>query len=510
MTQSFTDWQYFEKSPEGFVLTAFPWGQPGSVLHHRTLEQWQRAFLRSIGEGLKTPEIAIREAAVSGNGVGKSTLVAWIILWALCTKADTRGVVTANTETQLKTKTWAELGKWYNLFKGKDSVKLTATAIFVRDDDHERTWRIDMVPWSENNAVAFQGLHNEGKRLLMIYVEASAIPDPIWEAGDGCMTDKDTERVWCVFGNPNLPKGRFRECFPGGRFSTVWHSRCVDSRTISFTDKGELNRWVQEYGEDNDFVRVRVRGVFPRAGTMQFIDDEVASQAAQREPGVHLYDPLILGVDVARFGDDASVIYIRKGRDGRTIAPLQFRGLDTMTLAGKVAETYARYSADAVFVDGGGVGGGVIDRLRQLHVPVMDVQFGGKPDGLGFLTGDEGVKYANKRAEIWGSMRAWLKSGGSIPHDQELTQQLTNVQYAFNLRNEIQLERKEDMKKRGLSSPDIADALAITFAQYVSPHMMAGREGPRKSLVESEYDPFAPTHHDYNPFNPEAEDVQRT
>jgi hypothetical protein len=107
-------------------------------------------------------------------------------------------------------------------------------------------------------------------------------------------------------------------------------------------------------------------------------------------------------------------------------------------------------------------------------------------------------------------MRAWLKSGGSIPHDQELTQQLTNVQYAFNLRNEIQLERKEDMKKRGLSSPDIADALAITFAQYVSPHMMAGREGPRKSLVESEYDPFAPTHHDYNPFNPEAEDVQRT
>jgi len=509
MTQSFTDWQYFEKSPEGFVLTAFPWGQPGSVLHHRTLEQWQRAFLRSIGEGLKTPEIAIREAAVSGNGVGKSTLVAWIILWALCTKADTRGVVTANTETQLKTKTWAELGKWYNLFKGKDSVKLTATAIFVRDDDHERTWRIDMVPWSENNAVAFQGLHNEGKRLLMIYDEASAIPDPIWEAGDGCMTDKDTERVWCVFGNPNLPKGRFRECFPGGRFSTVWHSRCVDSRTISFTDKGELNRWVQEYGEDNDFVRVRVRGVFPRAGTMQFIDDEIASEASLREPGVHLYDPLILGVDVARFGDDASVIYIRKGRDGRSIAPLQFRGLDTMTLAGKVAEVYAQYAADAVFVDGGGVGGGVVDRLRQLHVPVMDVQFGGKPDGLGFLTGDEGVKYANKRAEIWGSMRQWLRTG-AIPIDQELYSQLTSVQYAFNLRNEIQLERKEELKKRGLSSPDIADALAITFAQYVSPHANAGREGPKKPLVESEYDPFGPMHHDYNPFNPEAEDVQRT
>jgi hypothetical protein len=507
MTRPFTDWSFFEKSPEGFVLTAFPWGKKGSVLEGRTLEQWQRSFLRSIGEGLITPEVAIRQAAVSGNGVGKSTLVAWIILWALCTKADTRGVVTANTETQLKTKTWAELGKWFNLFEGKDSLKLTATALFVRDDDHERTWRIDMVPWSENNAVAFQGLHNEGKRLLMIYDEASAIPDTIWEAGDGCMTDKDTERVWCIFGNPNLPKGRFRECFPGGRFSNVWHSRTVDSRTISFTDKGELNRWVAEYGEDNDFVRVRVRGVFPRAGTMQFIDDDVASTAAFREPGVHLYDPLILGVDVARFGDDASVIYIRKGRDGRTIAPLQFRGLDTMTLAGKVAEIYAQYNADAIFVDGGGVGGGVVDRLRQLHIPVMDVQFGGKPDGVGFLTGDDGVKYANKRAEIWGSMRSWLRSGGTIPNDQELQSQLTNLQYAFNVRNEIQLERKEDMKKRGLSSPDIADALALTFSQYVSPHANAGREGPHKSLVQSEYDPFASMHGDYNPFNPEAMNV---
>src|SRR6516162_10221729 len=493
MARPFADWCSLAMDPEGFVLAAFPWNQPGSALQDRTLERWQQEFLRSVGKGLLTPEQAIRQASVSGNGVGKSTLVAWLILWALCTAADTRGVVTANTETQLKTKTWAELGKWFQLFEGNESLKLTATALFVRDDEngvsHERTWRIDMVPWSENNAVAFQGLHNEGKRLLMIYDEASAIPDSIWEAGDGCMTDASTERVWCVFGNPNLPKGRFRECFPGGRFSNVWRSRTVDSRSISFTDKGELNRWVHEYGEDNDFVRVRVRGVFPRAGTMQFIDDDIAGEASIREPGVHLYDPLILGVDVARYGDDASVIYVRKGRDGRTITPLLFRGLDTMTLAGKVAEIYAQYSADAVFVDGGGVGGGVVDRLRQLHVPVLDVQFGAKPDGLGYLTGDEGVAYANKRAEIWGSMRAWLKSGGAIPADQDLQAQLTSPQYAFNVRNEISLERKEDMKKRGLASPDIADALALTFSQYVGPLAGAGKFGD-KIRVESDYDPI--------------------
>jgi hypothetical protein len=495
MARPFADWCQLAMDPEGFVLTAFPWAQEGSVLEHRTLERWQREFLKSVAKGLLTPEQAIRQASVSGNGVGKSTLVAWLILWSLCTAADTRGVVTANTETQLKTKTWAELGKWFQLFEGNESLKLTATAIFVKDDpngvSHERTWRIDMVPWSENNAVAFQGLHNEGKRLIMIYDEASGIPDPIWEAGDGCMTDKNTERIWCVFGNPNLPKGRFRECFPGGRFSAVWQSRGVDSRSVTFTDKGELNRWVDEYGEDNDFVRVRVRGVFPRAGSMQFIDDWIAGEAQEREMDLRVHDPLVLGVDVARFGDDASVIYFRKGRDGRSIAPMCFRGLDTMTLAGRVAEVWNQYGADAVFVDGGGVGGGVVDRLRQMHIPVTDVQFGSKPDDTGYLTGDEGVRYANKRAEIWGSMRAWLKSGGTIPPDQELRQQLTNLQYAFNVRNEIQLEKKEDMKKRGLSSPDIADALALTFAQFVGPVAGYARSGFGKNNAVSDYDPIA-------------------
>jgi hypothetical protein len=232
---------------------------------------------------------------------------------------------------------------------------------------------------------------------------------------------------------------------------------------------------------------------------MQFIDDEATREAQLREVEVRIFDPLVLGVDVARFGDDASVIYVRKGRDGRSIEPMQFRGLDTMTLAGKVAEVYARYSADAIFVDGGGVGGGVVDRLRQLHVPVMDVQFGSKPDGTGYLTGDEGVVYANKRAEIWGGMRAWLKSGGAIPADTELASQLTGLQYAFNVRNEIQLERKEDMKKRGLSSPDIADALALTFSQFVAPNQNAGREWMPEDRVKSDYDPFGEMRHDYNP-----------
>jgi hypothetical protein len=315
--------------------------------------------------------------------------------------------------------------------------------------------------------------------------EASEIADIISEVIQGALTDEDTEIIWCKFGNPTRNTGAFRECF--GKFSNRWRTFQVDSRTVSITNKEQFKKWIRDYGEDSDFVRVRVRGVFPRAGSMQFISSDTADEAAQREVNVYLHDPLVLGVDVARFGDDESVIYIRKGRDGRSYAPMRFRGLDTMTLATRVLEVAEQYKADAIFVDGGGVGGGVVDRLRQLRVSVFDVQFGSKAAGVGFAQNDAGTTYANKRAEMWGSLREWLKVG-AIPNDAEIKKQLIGVEYGFNVRNEIQLERKEDMKKRGLDSPDIADALALTFALPV----MKREFGETNGEVESEYDPFAP------------------
>lgn len=484
--QLIEDLASYSNDPYGFALWAFPWGEKGSPLEHRTLEAWQIDILQSLGAGILTPAEAIREATVSGNGVGKSAVVSIIILWAATTFEDTKGVVTANTETQLKTKTWAELGKWFHMFIGRELFRLTATALFSRDPDRERTWRIDMVPWSEHNIVAFQGLHNEGKRLLIIFDEAAVIPDGIWEAGDGCMTDANTQRIWCVFGNPNAPTGRFRECFDGGRFSARWHSRSVDSRTVTFTDKTESQNWIDDYGEDSDFVRIRVRGVFPRSGTIQFIGLDLARAASQRDVAVHAFDPLLIGVDVARFGDDESVIYFRKGRDGRTIPPVRFRGVDTMTLASRVTESYLHYRADGVFVDGGGVGGGVVDRLRQLRVPVIEVQFGGKSDN-NFGAVESGIMYANKRAEIWGSMKEWLATGAIIDEPQ-LINEIVGPEYGFNGRNEILLESKDAMRKRGVSSPDLADALALTFAYPVVPKLK-GEEKP-DALVMSEYNPF--------------------
>lgn len=490
------DLALLSSDPHRFVLWAFPWSEPGTELEKFSgPESWQVQILTAVRDGLLTPNQAIQLAASSGHGVGKSALVAWLILWGISTFEDTRGVVTANTETQLKTKTWAELGKWHRLFLARDLFKLTATAIF--SPERERTWRIDMVPWSERNTEAFAGLHNQGKRVILIMDEASAIPDKIHETAEGALTDANTQILWIMFGNPTRNTGRFREAFPGQRHANRWRTWTVDSREISFTNKAQVKTWVESYGEDSDFVRVRVRGVFPRTGSMEFISIEETRSASLREVTSTIYDPLILGVDVARFGDDESVIFFRKGRDARSRPPIRLRGVDTMAFAGRVAEAFITTRADAVFVDGTGVGGGVVDRLRQLQVPCFDIQFGAKPDSLGFLTGDSGVKYANKRAEMWGAMREWLKTGSTPSPDTneglELSAQLVGPLYGMNAQDAIQLERKEDMKKRGLASPDLADALALTFALPVSSRPAAGYMAEHNlNVVESEYNPFSP------------------
>jgi hypothetical protein len=476
-----TELARLSRDPVRFVLWAFPWGE--GTLEGRTPEAWQLDLLQDIRDGLLTPNQAILEATASGHGVGKSAFVAWLIIWGISTCEDTKGVVTANTETQLKTKTWAELSKWFHIFIGRDLFKMTATAIFSADPEHERTWRIDMVPWSERNTEAFAGLHNQGKRIILIFDEASAIPDVIWETAEGALTDKDTQIIWAVFGNPTRNTGRFRDCFE--KYAHRWRTHRVDSRQVSFTNRGQITKWIKDYGDDSDFVRVRVKGTFPRAGSLQFIPSDLVEAAAQREVLVNRYEPLIIGVDVARFGDDSSYIVFRKGRDARGIPPIKIQGADTMTLAGRVANVVAQYRPDAVMVDGGGVGGGVVDRLRQLRVAVLEVQFGAKSDMIHVDEPD--VKYHNKRAEIWGAMKFWLKSA-AIPDEPDLRAQLIGPQYGYSNQEAIQLERKADMKKRGVESPDWADALACTFAYTVVPNLDAGPTN--ESMVKIDYDPL--------------------
>lgn len=483
----------YSDDPLGFVLWGFRWGEPGELEDMSGPEPWQERILTQLGEGVIDVNQAVQLARTSGHGIGKSACVSWIILWAISTFPDTKGVVTANTENQLKTKTWAELAKWHRLFIANHLFKMTATAIFSMDPAHERTWRIDMVPWSERNTEAFAGLHNKGRRILVVFDEGSAIPDVIWEVTEGALTDKDTQIIWCVFGNPTRNKGRFRECFVGGRFAHRWKSEAIDSREVSITDKALFEKWRIDYGEDSDFFRVRVRGVFPRVDAESFISYETAMEAVDREILPQSAN-VVLGVDVARFGDDASVIYPRCGRDARSRPPEIYFGLDTMQLASKAAAAILKYGATTTFVDSGGLGAGVVDRLRQLGFSVIEVDFGSGPDGVNI---DDGAKYANKRAEIWGAMRSWLKTG-SIPNvptgeHTTLVGELCAPNYGLNAKEQILLEGKKDMRKRKIPSPNCADALACTFAmpsmtlQVTSPREL---EELKKPVVSPDYDPF--------------------
>lgn len=457
-----TDIAGFTHDPLGFSLYAYPWGE-GELSTSRGPRQWQREVLRDIGAHLSDPATRYQPlmlAVSSGHGIGKSALIAQIAHWGLSTCEDCKIVVTANTDTQLRTKTWPEIGKWFRLGINAGWFVTTATAVASADRAHDRSWRADSVPWSENNTEAFAGLHNSGKRIILVFDEASAIADKVWEVSEGALTDENTEIIWIAFGNPTRNTGRFRECF--GRLKHRWKVRQVDSRTVDGTNKTQISKWVDDYGEDSDFVRVRVRGVFPRAGSNQFIpSDDIASARLRPIPDT-LHDPLVMGVDVARFGDDQSVIRFRRGRDARGIPPVKLRGADTMALAGRVAALITEHAVDTVFVDETGVGGGVVDRLRQLGHKVIGINFGASSDGP-----VDGEKCANKRAEIWARTRQWLKTGGCIDDDRDLMADLEGVQYGYNADNEIQLEKKDDMKKRGLSSPDDGDALALTFAMPV-------------------------------------------
>lgn len=480
----------FYADPLGFVLFAFPWGS-GDLANapHNRPDQWQETSLVEIGNAVKersfdgtSPVEAIRVATASGHGIGKSTLTAWLILWLMSTRPHCKGVVTANTSSQLETKTWAELAKWTKRCITSHWFKLSTGKMSMRiaHRDHPETWRCDAQTCREENSEAFAGLHAANSTPFYIFDEASAVPDVIWDVAEGGMTDG--EPMWFAFGNPTRNSGRFRECF--GKFRHRWITKQIDSRTAALPNKEQIKQWIADYGEDSDFVRVRVRGVFPRAGSMQLIPSDIVMEAAQRDPYTTIYDPLVMGVDVARFGEDQSVILCRRGRDARMHLE-RYRGLDTMQLAARVAACIAQQKPDAVFIDETGVGGGVVDRLRQLGHTVWGVNFGAAADAH-----VDGELVANKRAEMWVKMRGWLKEGGAIPNEPDLISDLIAVEYGYRDNGEIILEKKDDMRKRGLASPDLADALALTFAHPVAARQMAGPSLQRAPKVKTEWNPY--------------------
>lgn len=385
-----------------------------------------------------------------------SAMSAWLIKWISDTRPFSKGVVTANTGDQLKTKTWGELGRWHSMSLTRDQFNYHATKgnMNLVSKEASAQWRCDAMTSREESSESFAGLHAASSTPYYLFDEGSSIPEKIFEVAQGGLTDG--EPMFFLFGNPTRNTGFFRRTF--GNLKHRWNSKQIDSREVEGTNKELMNKWIEDYGDDSDFVRVRVKGMFPRSSVTQLIGLDIveAAMANKLHSSKYDYAPKVLGVDVAWYGDDRNVIFLRQGLSAFQL--WEGREVDSVDVAGLVAQYEDEYNVDAVFIDAG-MGNGVIDQLRRLGRYPIPVYFGGKSSS---------PKYLNKRAEMWGDMKDWLKDDFPMLHkDNELIEDLTAPEYHMTLKGQIQLERKEDMKKRGLSSPDKADALALTFAAPV-------------------------------------------
>jgi hypothetical protein len=467
----------FAYDPLTYVYFNFPWGVKGTILEHEDgPDEWQITVLKKIAAGLPLNE-AIRQAVRSGHGIGKTALIAWIIKWFMDTRPHPQVVVTANTKQQLESKTWRELAKWHNLSRTKDWCKHTSTKFYRIE--HESTWFASLVPWTKEKSEAFAGTHED--HVLIIYDEASAIVDIIWDVTEGAMTGvsdgQAITKIWIAFGNPTKNTGRFSECFKKNRHR--WDTMEIDSRTAKKSDKDEIAQWIDDWGLDSDFVRVRVLGQEPRAGDMQFIPSDIVEPNMGKNiaPPDYITFPKIMGVDVAGDGDGSDMTVICKRQGPATFELIKLRGQKTGAIADRVAQEMKDWSPDACFIDIG-FNPGVYHMLKDWGYKVSEVQFGGAPL--------DKEHYRNKRAEMWGLMKQALATGLAIPRDNQLRDDLLGPEYGggTNDGGKLLLESKKDMKKRGLASPDCADALALTYARPVIKQSL--KEAYRRSGAEED------------------------
>ena len=466
--------------PEAFVLLVFPWGKPGTPLEHfKGPRKWQRKILRDIAAHIAKNKTAtayevLRMATASGRGIGKSALVSWLILWMLSTRIGSTTIVSANSEAQFRSVTWAEITKWAALLLNSHWFEISATRVMPAKWIAElverdlkvgtRYWSVEGRLWSEENPDSYAGVHNQAG-VMVIFDEASGIPDSIWSVTAGFFTENTPHRFWLAFSNPRRNEGYFFEAFHAKR--NFWQTQNIDAREVEDTDKGVYEQIIAEYGADSKQAKVEVYGQFPSDSDDQFIPPSVVDQAVSRPRHQDPNAVRVIGVDPARTGADSTVIVVREGRD--LVAVRRYNGEDTMATVGRIIDAIEEWQPTLVVLDEGGLGYGILDRLKEQRYKVVR--------GVNFSWKSKTPQmYANKRAELWGLMREWLQSA-SIPNDKQLKADLSAPHQKPNSSGSIQLESKKEMKSRGLPSPDAADALACTFAYPVANREY--RERPR-------------------------------
>lgn len=462
--------------PLSYALAVYPWGKPGTPLADWDgPDVWQATVGRDIGEHMEaiatkqidsaTTQVAVR----SGHGVGKSAFLGGVIIpWFLATRKNPQVVVTAGTETQLRTKLWREVAKWKRLARNGHWFDWRATSFSIAGEGVR--WAANAIPWSVHNPDAFQGTHEQ--EVLVIFDEASSIEDIIWESTEGAFT---TSGLWVCFGNPTKAVGRFADCF--GKFKHRWLTYTIDSRQAKAANQNKNREWIEDWGEDSDFVRVRVLGLPPKSSETGLFTASMIEEALARDIREHLLPytlPKVCGIDIGA-GVAKTVLCFRRGPLVRPQDIIKFSDANLMSVADRIATILARERPHVAFIDAHGIGKAVYDRLVQLNYTNVIPVYGGDRSRV-----VERKVYYNPRAEWYGRAARWITES-KIPDDSDLRDELLAQPAYYTDLHLLKLMSKEDMREHGLPSPDTADALSMTFAQTVAPVSAGGQGGGRGS-----------------------------
>lgn len=457
--------------PYTFVKAMFPWGKAGTPLaHFKGPRRWQRKVLQQIANHVVKGQIfdlneVLQLARASGRGIGKSALVAWLVLWFVSTRIGATAIISANTEDQLRKITFAELSKWTAMALNEHWFEVTGITLnpakwlctaIERDLQKGTTyWGAIGKLWSEENPDAYAGVHNHDG-VMVIFDEASGIPDAIWSVAKGFFTEPTPNRFWFAFSQGRRNSGYFFEIFHKNR--DRWDQDQIDARDVEGTDPKVYEDIIDEYGEDSDEARVEVYGLFPNDDDVSFISHSVVEKASKRKIDDKTA-PIIIGVDPAgtSIGGDKFVICVRQGS---TILDIRRFKLDdnekgTMEGVGHVIDAIEQFEPAMTVIDETGIGKPIKDRLNEQKYRVKGVNFA--------WASKEKKRYGNMRAQMWAAMKRWLETS-AIPNDKYLKADLIGPRKKPDSKNVMFLESKRDMKSRKLASPDSADALAVTFA----------------------------------------------
>ena len=464
------------------VLVGFPWGKKHTPLEGiERPRMWQCNYLAELRDyyaQCREQGIAddiFKKAMTSGRGPGKSALVGMLNWFMMTTRVGGSCIVTANTETQLTTKTMPEISKWFRM--AINSHWFAYNALSIRP----APWFADLISkdpryggmlieptkyivsaqlWSAENPNAFAGEHNM-RGEVYTFDEGDGIPDPIWQVTEGVFTERMIDKYWFVFSNPRSNTGAFYECFHKNRDD--WRPQKLDTRTVPEVSSKVYDAIIKKYGADSNEAKIEIYGEFPDSTDDQFFDIKTIRDATEREIAEDEFAPLLMGVDIARSEKgDRTVFAFRKGRDARSIPWQVHRGMNAVQTQEAIKKAIDKYNPDHVFIDGGSIGGAVIDNLRAAKYRVIEVQAGSRAD--------DPTMFDNKRIEMAYRCKEWMEYGGCLPENmKDLVDDFKGMKLRHHkITGKMLVESKEDMKKRGLASPDIAEALFQTFAYKVA------------------------------------------